>query len=386
MGLSGIFDGAGSVVFQFLALLSMQLGGGYKREILWPQIRRKRLRRFLTLIIFLLNPSSWLVREYLVSHDMAIISEAVHSQLGPSIRSSFMKEPYNVQAHITNHYGGQQPIQPDLVLTYKSVSEDEIGCDFHHTPLAIPGDIAMKSILGELWKGNLQLDVYKPAVRRFDKAPIVLHIHGGGWKRGHRRFISFNYHGGLPHYLRSHGYMIVSVSYRLICPPINGRHQIEDVLDATRFIMKHADEWGADPEKIVPLGTSAGGQLAMLLAYKYNMPQIRGVLNFYGISELRAKGIMSQARGFWETYVHAPIFTHAVKKVCSGYDSIAEFEVCMEELSPLNYVSERSPPTISVHTWQDSLVSIQQAFALDRKLKANNVTHIPVITQGKVLR
>ena len=382
IGFSAIFDGSATVILQVLALVSMRLGGSYKREILWPRRRQKRFRRFLTLVIFIVNPGAWLVREYFILHDMAAIASAVEEDLGPARPGkSFMREPYDVQAHISNKYGGMLPIQPDIILTYKTVLKHEVGCDFHHTPLAIPGDVAFTPLLMELRKGNLQLDVYKPFVKRFEEAPIILHIHGGGWRRGHRRFISFNYHGGIPRYLLSHGYMIVSVSYRLICPPVTGHKQIEDVLDATQYVIKHAKQWGGDPNKIMSLGTSAGGHLAMLLAYKYNLPQIKGVFNFYGVSELRTKEMSRQVTGMWET-MHSQVFAFAVKKICEDNEDM-EFEECMGDLSPLNFVSKKSPPTITIHGWQDSLVSIQQAITLDKRLKENNVTHIPVFMQGE---
>ena len=54
-------------------------------------------------------------------------------------------------------------------------------------------------------RGDLELDVFKPRVQVPVPSPIVLHIHGGGWKRGDRSAVSVNYAGGIPSYLIHQG-------------------------------------------------------------------------------------------------------------------------------------------------------------------------------------
>lgn len=118
----------------------------------------------------------------------------------------------------------------------------------------------------------------------------------------------------------------------------------------------------------------------MLLSYKYKLPQIKGVFNFYGVTEVRIGEIDKITNGIWG-YLHSRIFIRAVSKICYGIEAHVEDD-CFEDLSPLKYVSPLSPPTITLHGWQDSLVNIDQAVALHQLLESNNVSHVPVFMQG----
>lgn len=44
-------------------------------------------------------------------------------------------------------------------------------------------------------------------------ATVLLHVHGGGWAKGTRRFLQFNYRGGLPGAMLELNTVIVSVEY-----------------------------------------------------------------------------------------------------------------------------------------------------------------------------
>ena len=66
--------------------------------------------------------------------------------------------------------------------------------------------------------------------------------------------------------LARHDYVVVSVEYLLSKPgspswPAN----FEDVREAVRWVRRHADEYGIDPDRIVAMGASAGGHLSALL-------------------------------------------------------------------------------------------------------------------------
>lgn len=104
-----------------------------------------------------------------------------------------------------------------------------------------------------------KLDFYKGA--RAD-APLVVFIHGGGWKRGDKG----NATGAekVQHFT-GRGFAFASVNYRLV-PNATAEQQAQDVADGIAWLVKHARELGFDPARVVVMGHSAGAHLTALVA------------------------------------------------------------------------------------------------------------------------
>ena len=92
-------------------------------------------------------------------------------------------------------------------------------------------------------------------------APLVLFVHGGGWKRGDKD----NATGAtkVDHYTGL-GYAFASINYRLV-PDASVEQQAQDVADALAYLRKQAGTLGFDPARIVLMGHSAGAHLVALV-------------------------------------------------------------------------------------------------------------------------
>ncbi|MCC6270718.1 MAG: alpha/beta hydrolase [Microbacteriaceae bacterium] len=108
---------------------------------------------------------------------------------------------------------------------------------------------------------NQKLDVYQPQAAQ--DAPILLMVHGGGWKRGDKA-ASGVVNNKVSHYLPL-GYIVVSTNYRLY-PDVDPVTEAGDVGAALAYVQAHAAEWGGSPTNIVLMGHSAGANLVSLLA------------------------------------------------------------------------------------------------------------------------
>jgi acetyl esterase len=115
--------------------------------------------------------------------------------------------------------------------------------------------VAYSSEAGDI--GQLALYARSDATER---APIVVFVHGGGWSTGHH-FGAFRY----LHPLATRGYVAATLTYRL-AGEAPWPAAIEDTKCAVRWLRHHAHELGADPDRIVISGDSAGGHLAALTA------------------------------------------------------------------------------------------------------------------------
>lgn len=120
------------------------------------------------------------------------------------------------------------------------------------------------------------LDIYRPR-QRTGKLPIVLYIHGGGF-----RFLSRKSHWLFGLVFARRGYLVVNVDYRL-APKHPFPAAISDVCAAYEWLVKHAEEYGGDLNRIVIAGESAGANLATALtvatSFKRPEPYARKVFD-----------------------------------------------------------------------------------------------------------
>jgi hypothetical protein len=119
----------------------------------------------------------------------------------------------------------------------------------------------------------LELDLYLPAAR---PAPVVVFVHGGGWRLGSR-------HSAGPAYARTSafeavaraGIAVASVDHRLSAEAA-WPAQLHDVKAAVRWLRARAGELGVDPGRVSAWGESAGGHLAALLGLTAGDPGLEG--------------------------------------------------------------------------------------------------------------
>ncbi|MCX9147663.1 alpha/beta hydrolase, partial [Erythrobacter sp. WG] len=103
------------------------------------------------------------------------------------------------------------------------------------------------------------LDLWVPSGAA--KAPLVLFVHGGGWKRGSKDNAVSR---ALPAHLVAQGYAFASIDYRLV-PKNTVEEQAADVAAALAYVLKRADALGIDRSRVVLTGHSAGAHLVALV-------------------------------------------------------------------------------------------------------------------------
>lgn len=135
----------------------------------------------------------------------------------------------------------------------------------------------------------LTLDLHLPAA---GPAPVVLYVHGGGWRLGSRRSFGPNFttDGSFGRIVAA-GFAVASVDYRLSGEAVFPA-QVDDVRAALGWLREHAAEYSLDASRIVAWGESAGATLASLVALEPESG-VAGVIDWYGPSDLIAFAALS---------------------------------------------------------------------------------------------
>ena len=105
-----------------------------------------------------------------------------------------------------------------------------------------------------------QLDLWLPA-NRTGKAPLVIFVHGGGWKRGSKDSAASH---SAPAHFTGEGYAYAAINYRLV-PTATVEQQDADVAAALAALRARAAALGIDAGRIVLMGHSAGAHLVALV-------------------------------------------------------------------------------------------------------------------------
>lgn len=118
--------------------------------------------------------------------------------------------------------------------------------------------------------------------------PVVVFIHGGYWRLNSRKSFSFMARG-----LVGRGATMVIPSYAL-CPTVSLDEIVRQQRAAVAWTYRHAAEFGADPERLIVSGHSAGGHATAVLldtdwAGVYGLPEdtIRGGCAISGLFDIR---------------------------------------------------------------------------------------------------
>ena len=121
----------------------------------------------------------------------------------------------------------------------------------------------------------LGIDIYKPPQADGKKFPLVLLIHGGGFKRGTKKPL-----GIVCAALAERGYVAATIDYRLgwggtrkVCSADTVQlkqaiyRALQDAHSALRYLTEHADEYSIDKDSVFIGGGSAGAVTALFTAY-----------------------------------------------------------------------------------------------------------------------
>ena len=204
------------------------------------------------------------------------------------------------------------------------------------------------------WKGREDIYYNPTAVK---PTPIIFNIHGGGWNHGVKEG-----QGGFSAFFKM-GFAAANIEYRL-AGQATAPAAIEDVRAAILYVVQHAKELNIDPNKIIVMGGSSGGHLALMAGLLQNDNKFDGayknvkgytimaIIDKYGITDV------------WDWAYGSNIRS---KSATNWLGAKAKDEAFAKSVSPIYYVKKTSPPTFIVHGDADPTVPYQQSVDLKKK-------------------
>jgi len=214
----------------------------------------------------------------------------------------------------------------------------------------------------------LALDLYYPA--KPTSEALLVYVHGGAWRSGSKSEVPLL---GLV----ESGFVLASVDYRLT-PEAKFPANAHDLKAAIRFLRAKQGELGIKADRIVIIGSSAGGHLAALVGvtnghrelegrigdHLDQSSDVQGIVSFYGASNLETILAQSTPQGL---SVRVPALELLLGAGPGKAPELARLA------SPVAHVDANDPPLLLIHGDQDPQMPVNQSLELQAVYEANKL-------------
>jgi acetyl esterase/lipase len=266
----------------------------------------------------------------------------------------------------------------------------------------------------------LLCDVWQPPPGVPRTGVTVIYLHGTLWQALDKDFLTRPFFRRLA----GQGHLVVDVAYSLV-PRADLRGITREVKRAIAWAKANAARYGANPERVVLMGASGGGHLALLAAYTANHPDfqpanlpadtsVRGVISLYGPTDLAAlfkeygkldarqpesssqitenmrprvfnKSVYDRAITTLRIlpayrYHNMPVGPLVIVDALGG--TLKEVPEAYRLHSPITHASAHCPPTLQIFGTHDFFVSPEHGRRLHRALVEANVPSVLVELPG----
>ncbi len=202
-------------------------------------------------------------------------------------------------------------------------------------------------IYKETASGNLELTFLEPLVQKYDKAPLLFMIPGGGWHIEYRQWM-IDFVPVVVESLRKEGFAVASIDYRVFSDGVCMHDILTDCFDAIRYLVKYAQVFGIDKSSVVTIGHSAGAHLALMVGYapQNKFYDEKSVIKMFGVKGVVA---LSPATVLYDKSYHE-------LNDCTDLFDEKTMERDMKAAEPISYVSPSCPPTFLAAGTLDPLI------------------------------
>lgn len=217
---------------------------------------------------------------------------------------------------------------------------------------------------------DLKAAIYLPATAPRD-APVIVYIHGGGFMIG-----SITETAADLRWFADRGWPVFSIDYRLFKPDSPTWDKAPaDAACGLAWVAANAARYGGNPGRIVLMGDSAGGNLAINLAYGAARGDVASpcgavpVPSAVVVQYPAVDPVATFERGY-------PIPGFEPQMLMQGYvgGTPDQFPDRIKAISSETYLSDKAPPTLVIEPEKDGLVVSDGVYGFVDKARAAGVT------------
>lgn len=292
---------------------------------------------------------------------------------------------------IKEYMEGRTSVPRKLRYQYNEALERQIEAFRGEKARAVLAEMGLRLEQGIQYKesqqGRTLLDIVYPKNKIYEKAPVLIYVHGGGYQSGSRSlFYENSMMLSIVKSLTSQGVAVATVGYRLIGKDEHTRvmHLNQDIKDALRYLAQNSDRFGIDTDQFMLWGQSAGGSLALVgaLTPPDHLPgaifgpgtqhTVIGCINFFGLTTFMEPGVMGPKS---KSQANARFFD-----LEGGLDT----EQTVIDCSPDRHLKSSSPSVLQFSGEKDNKVSVEHGRYLSRlgEEVGADITYIEVKNAG----
>lgn len=240
-----------------------------------------------------------------------------------------------------------------------------VSCDpskFPDHPVAPPGDTTIANISYSSPEA-CKADLFLPGGRT-DTTPVIILIHGGGWKEGSRGELSF-----FAKAFQKKGFVVANMDYRL-SPQSDDNYnmQLDDIQSLRTFLIKKAPNFIYSKTRYFIIGHSAGAHLALSFAYTRNDDH-----------KIKAAAGMATPTNLFNMAYYNPTLYASLLTPYLGTPLTGASTDRYKAASPYYQATSASVPTILFQGDLDFIVGKDQATSMDARLQELGVDHRLII-------
>jgi acetyl esterase/lipase len=278
----------------------------------------------------------------------------------------------------------------------------------------VPGTRNLSMATSSQAEDQVLFDLWEPPAGVERTGLALIYFHGGLWQALDKDFLT----QPLFRHLAGQGHVVMDVAYSL-APAADLARMLADVKQAIVWMKTNASNYGVDPQRIVLMGVSGGGHLALLAAYASELPafqvicpgadmSVRAVVAMSGITDMsaffseygrttvRQPELSSQISVDMRPFVHDrtwldrlmtrtrafPAYRHAnmpggillLVELMGG--TLKEIPQAYRQASPLEHVGPHCPPTLQFCAEDDFVVNVSHGRRLDQALRNCGATSV----------
>lgn len=255
------------------------------------------------------------------------------------------------------------------------------GCQVKQNKIRVIKDLEYATYEHQGETKKLLLDLYLPERKDRELQPLLIYIHGGGWRELSKKVCP----GEM---VAQRGWAIACISYRFSHEAIFPA-QIHDTKEAVRWLRANATKYNLDRDKFGAWGASAGGHLSGLLGTSGGVASLEGdrgnlnyssavraVCNWYGPTDFtKVKPAFTEpiSPEVLEKYRGTPWYLYTVVTSLLLGGSVADNQELAQAANPITYIDRNDPPFMVVHGDLDEIVPVSQSEILVSALQSQKV-------------